>query len=69
MSLDTSSKRYASLAQAAQYLGCDERTIRRCVARGELRGYRLGSRIIRVDLNEVDAIMKPIPTAGGGGLT
>jgi len=33
------------------------------IARGELAGYRAGPRLLRVDLNEVDALLKPIPTA------
>lgn len=58
-------KRYATLAEAAGYMGCDQRTIRRYVAAGKLHGYRLGTRLIRVDLSELDAMLRPIPTAGG----
>lgn len=58
-------RRYASLEAAGTYLGTSQRTIRRIVARGDLVGYRLpGSRLIRVDLNEVDAMLRRIPTAG-----
>ena len=57
--------RYGSLAEAAEYLGCNERTVRRYIAAGKIHGYRLGG-LLRVDLNEVDAAMRPIPTAGGG---
>lgn len=49
---------------AAERLGCTPKTIRRFIARGELKAYRLGKRTIRVDLNEVDALLRPIPTAG-----
>lgn len=38
-------------------------TIRRRVASGELRAYRLGNRILRVDRAEVDALFQTIPTA------
>jgi excisionase family DNA binding protein len=62
---DITPPRYGSLAEAAEYLGCNERTVRRYIAAGKLRGYRLGG-LLRVDLNEVDAAMAPIPTAGGG---
>lgn len=60
-----STRRYATLAAAAEYVDVTERTIRNYIARGELTGYRLGSRTVRVDLNEIDAILKVIPTAGG----
>jgi len=64
VSTTTPARRYAPLAQAAKYVGCDQRTIRRYIATGQLRGYRLGERLIRVDLNELDALLRPIPTAG-----
>lgn len=47
-------RRYASLARAAQYADCHERTLRRHIAAGDLSEYRLG-RVVRVDLNEIDA--------------
>lgn len=53
-----STRRYASLGDAANYIGgCNPRTIRKHIAAGQLTAYRLG-RLIRVDLNEVDALMK-----------
>jgi excisionase family DNA binding protein len=63
-------RRYASLADAAEYAACNERTIRRHIAKGEITGYRLG-RVYRVDLNELDEWLTPIPTVkaaprGGG---
>ena len=54
--------RYVSMPEAALYLGCGERTIRRYIAAGRLRGYRLGNRVIRVDRNELDALLRPITT-------
>lgn len=56
-------RRYAKLIEAAEYLGVTDRTIRQMIADGRLTGYRSGNRLIRVDLNEVDAAMKPF---GGG---
>jgi excisionase family DNA binding protein len=52
-------RRYAKLAEAAAYLGVTDRTIRQMIADGRLTGYRSGTRLIRVDLNEVDAAMQP----------
>ncbi|GJF09530.1 hypothetical protein NGTWS0302_24020 [Mycolicibacterium cyprinidarum] len=57
-------RRYAKLAAAAEYLGVTDRTIRQMIADGRLTGYRSGTRIVRVDLNEIDdAAMQPF---GGG---
>lgn len=57
-------RRYASVARAAEYVDCGRKTIDRLIAEGRLTGYRLAgrSRILRVDLDELDALMKPIPT-------
>ena len=57
-------RRYASLNKAAEYWSCSTWTIRRRIANGTLTGFRLGPRMLRVDLNELDAF-RPIPTAGG----
>lgn len=51
--------RYASLAEAASYARIHPKTLRRRIDAGELTGYRLGSRILRVDLDEVDAMLQP----------
>lgn len=58
-------RRWASLSEAADYLGTSERSIRRYVSAGRLRGYRVGPRLIKLDLNEVDALLAPIPTTQG----
>jgi excisionase family DNA binding protein len=50
---------------AADYLGVTERTIRNYVSRGQLRAYRVGGRLVRVDQADLDALLRPIPTAGG----
>lgn len=52
-------RRYGKIGEAAKYLGVTERTIRQMIADGRLTGYRSGTRLVRVDLNEVDAAMKP----------
>lgn len=59
-------RRLASINQAADYAACSPKTLRRWIAAGRLTGYRLGPRMIRVDLGEVDSILTPIPAAGGG---
>jgi len=52
------------LSAAAKFAGVSEKTIRRYISRGIITGYRMGPRLIRVDLNELDALLRPIPTAG-----
>jgi excisionase family DNA binding protein len=53
---------WGSIDAAAERLGVTTKTIRRCIARGELKAYRLGSKMIRIDMNDVDAMLRPIPT-------
>lgn len=57
-------RRYVTLEEAGDLLGCHPRTVRRLIAAGRLTGYRLGGRLLRVDLAEVDAVMRPLPAAG-----
>lgn len=58
-------RRLESIQNAAAYAGVSSKTIRRRISDGSLRGYRMGPRLLRVDLNELDAMLRPIPTAGG----
>lgn len=62
-------RRLASVAQAAEYAAVSHWTIRRRISDGTLTGYRMGARIIRVDLDEVDNWIQIIPTVAtiGGG--
>jgi excisionase family DNA binding protein len=50
--------RWASITEAAAYLGVHPRTIRKMAADGRLTLYRNGPRIVRVNLNEIDAGME-----------
>lgn len=54
------------MTDAAERIGVSTDTIRRRIATGDLTGYRLGARIIRVDLAEVDALLTPMNRWGGG---
>lgn len=56
--------RLRDLKYAAQRFACSERTIRRMIAAGELTGYRVGKRLVRVDADELDALARVIPTVG-----
>ena len=53
-----------SLKQAAEWYGVSERTLRRRVAEGYLRAYRVGPRSIRVSVEDLDAMARRIPSAG-----
>jgi excisionase family DNA binding protein len=55
--------KYLTLAQAAELLGVHTRTIRRRIADGQLRAYRLGPRLVKVAAADVEALLTPIPTA------
>ena len=57
-------RRLVSINQAARLVDVSSRTIRRRIADGSITGYRFGPRIVRVDLDEVDSLLKPIPAAG-----
>jgi excisionase family DNA binding protein len=54
----TPHRRYATIRQAAEYLAVNERTVRDMIADGRITGYRNGPRLIRVDLNDIDANMR-----------
>ena len=62
----TSGRRLATLAKAAEFAAVSPKTIRRRIADGTLTGYRIGSRVIRIDLDEVETrLLRQIPTVGG----
>ena len=58
----TPARRLASIADAAAYADVSTRTLRRYVADGRLTGYRVGPRLVKVDLVDIDALVRPIPT-------
>jgi excisionase family DNA binding protein len=59
------SARRVGLAEAAAYADVSTRTIRRWIAAGTLPGYRVGPRLIKVDLGDLDHLARRIPTGGG----
>lgn len=60
-------RKFVSIQDAADRAQVSTKFVRRRIADGTLTGYRVGARIIRVDLDEFDALLRPIPTAGGVG--
>ncbi|GAB3253190.1 hypothetical protein GCM10027425_12280 [Alteromonas gracilis] len=57
-----------SIPDAARLHGVSTKTIRRMISRGELPAYRFGKRLIRIPMADLEAAMRPIPSAGGGRL-
>lgn len=47
----------ATVNDAAEYVGVHPKTIRRWIAQGRLTAYAAGPRLIRVDLDELDAML------------
>jgi len=62
-STTTAQRHRVSITQAAEYAGVSAKTIRRRIADGTIPAERLGPRLIRVRLDDVDAALRPIPTA------
>lgn len=53
-------RRYATLQQAGDYIGVTSRCVREMIANGRLTGYRNGTRLVRVNLDEIDEkLMQP----------
>lgn len=56
-------RRLISLAAAAERLDVCPRTIRRYIAAGRLTAYRIGPRLIKIDLNELDQMVIRVTNA------
>ena len=58
-------RRWLNQVEAADYLGVTDRTVRNYIARGTLPGHRVrGSRLVRIDRADLDALLRPIPSGG-----
>jgi excisionase family DNA binding protein len=51
---------YFGISEAAAYLDVDHKTVRRLITSGRLPGYRLGSRLIKVKVTDLDAVLTPM---------
>jgi excisionase family DNA binding protein len=55
-----------SIAAAADHYGVSRQTVRRWIASGKITAYRVDPRLIRVDLEEIEArIIHTVPTVNG----
>lgn len=57
-------QRLTSLQGAATYADLSARTVRRYIADGRLPAYRIGPKLVRIDLDDLDKIVRPIATGG-----
>ena len=57
------SPRWASPRVGATYAGVGLRTLTDKIAKGEIPAYKFGPKLVRVDLNDIDALMVPISSA------
>lgn len=60
--MTASARRWLSLEQAADLIGVGVTTVRRYIAEGRLTGYRVESRLVRVRADDVEGLLRPIPT-------
>lgn len=57
-------RQLVSINQVAEYLGCTDRTVRNYIKQGFFPAYRIPrTRGVRLDLSEVDAALKLIPSS------
>ncbi|WP_370287890.1 helix-turn-helix domain-containing protein [Nocardioides sp.] len=60
-------RRWLDQQAAAEYLGVTDRTIRNYIARGVLPARRIsGSRLIRIAADDLDNLLRPVPSATSG---
>ena len=57
MGTKTKARRLASVPDGAEYLSCTHWTLRRLISAGDITAFRIGAKMIRVDLNELDAYL------------
>jgi excisionase family DNA binding protein len=57
------SHRYVPLADAATYAGVPPGTVRDWIRRGILPAYRIGPRLLQVNLDDIDDLRRPVATA------
>jgi excisionase family DNA binding protein len=51
---------YVGIPEAATYLDVTPKTIRRYIAEGRLPAYRLGDRVVRIKVVDLDAALTPM---------
>lgn len=60
--------KWRSLEESAEYLRVTQRTVRHYIAEGRLPASRIsGSRLIRIRQDDLDALLRPIPSGKSDG--
>ena len=57
---------WATIAESAEKYSVSTATIRRMIARGDVEATRIGPRLIRVDLNSLQAALRPVAVLADG---
>lgn len=57
------SRAYIGVPDAAAYLDVDEKTIRRLISGNKLPAYRLGNRVIKIKLADLEGVLAPVGAA------
>lgn len=57
----TPASEWVSLQQAAQLVGVSVDTLRRRIRAGKLPAYRFGERLIKIRVEDLDNLVRPIP--------
>lgn len=60
--MSNETKNLVRISEATKRFPISKNTIRRRINDGTLTAYRFGPRIIAVDLNEIEAMFKPVVT-------
>jgi excisionase family DNA binding protein len=58
MNITTVETRYFGFSEAARYLGISIGTLRRWVAAGRVKSYRVGEKLCRFDREELDRMVR-----------
>jgi excisionase family DNA binding protein len=62
---EVSRAEFVSVADVAAELNVTQRFVRRLIADGELRAVKVGSRLVRIRRDDIQAILRPVRVRGG----
>jgi excisionase family DNA binding protein len=61
MTVELRHSRLMGIAEAAEYANVHPSTLRRRIADGQLPAYRVGPKLLKVDIDDVEALIRPVP--------
>ena len=68
MTVEARHHRLMGIAEAAEYANVHPSTLRRRIADGQLPAYRVGPKLLKVDLDDVEALIRPCRSRGAADL-